>query len=135
MILLDTVVVSELRKRQPQPEVVSWLRAQRPDDLFVSVLTLGEIERGIVKVVDVDARSARALANWLDDLIALYADLVLPVTPRIVRRWGRLTASPGHDGTDLMIAATALCHGLSVATRTVGHFAQIGVSVVIPFAD
>lgn len=131
MILLDTVVLSELRKRKPHPSVIRWLRAQRPDELFVSVLTVSEIERSIAKVADPDF--ARALTRWLDDLIALYADRVLPVTPRIARRWGRLSAKLGHEGADLMIAATALCHGLTVATHNVGHFAPTGVSVIDPF--
>lgn len=133
MILLDTVVLSELRKRSPQPEVVGWLRAQRPDELFVSVLTVGEIERGIAKVAE--PVFARSLNRWLDDLLAFYGDRVLPVTPLIARRWGRLSSHLNHDGADLLIAATALCHGLTVATRNVRHFAPTGVSVVNPFAD
>lgn len=136
MILLDTVVLSELRKRNPHPSLIRWLRTQRPDELFVSVLTVGEIEHGIAQVAD--AGFARALTRWLDDLIALYADRVLPVTPLIARRWGRLSAKPGvdhmgHDGADLMIAATAICHGLTVATPNVRHFAPTGVSVIDPF--
>ena len=133
MILLDTVVLSELRKRRPRPEVVGWLRAQRPDELFVSVLTLGEIERGIARVSDL--AFARSLTRWLDDLLAFYADRVLPVTPKIARRWGRLSAQLNHDGADLMIAATALCHGLTVATRNERHFAPTGVPVINPFND
>lgn len=136
MILLDTVVLSELRKRKPHPSVIRWLRAQRPEELFVSVLTVGEIELGIGKVADPDF--ARSLTHWLDDLLALYADRVLPVTPLIARRWGRLSAKSGlhkvgDDGADLMIAATAICHGLTVATRNVRHFAPTGVSVIDPF--
>ena len=131
MILLDTVVVSELRKTRPNARVVDWLRRQRESEVFLSVVTIGEIERGISKVEDLDF--ARALAHWLEDLLRFYGDRVLPVTSDIARRWGRLSASLGHEGADLLIAATAAAHGLTVATRNVRHFAPTGVAVFDPF--
>lgn len=131
MILLDTVVLSELRKRNPSPGVSNWLRRQGDSELYLSVVSIGEIERGICKVADADF--ARSLTHWLEELLRLYADRVLPVTAPIARRWGKLSAELGHDGADLLIAATALCHGLTVASRNVRHFRPTGVAVINPF--
>ncbi len=133
MILLDTVVLSELRKRNPAPEVVNWLSGFRDSDLFLSVVSIGEIQRGIEKNREADPAFAESLTRWLEDLLRLYGDRVLPVTPAVSRRWGVLSAQAGHDGADLLIAATALTHGLKVATRNARHFAPTGVGVVNPF--
>lgn len=134
MFLLDTVVVSELRKRTPDAGVVNWALAQADASLFLSVVTLGEIERGIEKRRGDDAVFANALEVWLEGLTRAYADRILPVTPAIARRWGRLSARIGHDGADVLIAATALVHGMSVVTRNTGHFEPAGVGVVNPFS-
>ena len=133
MILLDTVVLSELRKSKPSPKVVTWLQKQRPDELFISVVSLGEIERGIVKARKTDAAFAQSLSTWLEDLVLLYNDRILAVSAPIARRWGRLSAGLGHDGADLLIAATALEHDLVVATRNERHFKPSGAGVLNPF--
>jgi hypothetical protein len=133
LILLDTVVLSELRKKNPSPQVVGWLSAFRDSDLFLSVVSLGEIERGIEKKRHDDPLFAAALIRWLEDLLRLYGDRVLPVTPAIARRWGILSAQYNNDGADLLIAATGLVHGLQVATRNMRHFEPLGVAVVNPF--
>ena len=133
MFLLDTVIVSEIRKKKPDAGVLRWLSKQKDDQLFLSVVTLGEIERGIEKRRKADPGFADELAAWLESLMRLYADRVLPVTPGIARRWGRLSAKLGHDGADLLIAATALSHDLAVATRNTAHFAPAGVTVINPF--
>ncbi len=132
MILLDTMVLSELRKRRPHPKVVVWLRSQAPTEVFISVVSLGEIERGIHRAAD--RVFAVELAVWLEALIRFYTDRILPVTPDIARRWGRLSAELGHDGADLLIAATAASHRLTVATRNLRHFKPAGVMLVDPFA-
>jgi hypothetical protein len=134
MFLLDTVIVSELRKKRPDAGVVRWISKQQDDLLYLSVVTLGEIERGIEKRRKVDTEFADELAAWLESLIRLYADRILPVTPRVARRWGRLSAQLGHDGADLLIAASALTHGLTVVTRNAGHFEPTGVSLINPFS-
>ena len=94
MILLDTVVVSELRKSRPNARVMAWMRGLRETDVFLSVVTIGEIERGIAKVRD--SEFALALTRWLEELLRFYGDRILPVTPDIARRWGRLSAEIGH---------------------------------------
>jgi predicted nucleic acid-binding protein len=135
MILLDTVVLSELRKSQPSAAVLEWLSSQRDSELFICVVSLGEIERGIEKKRSSDPGFATFLGRWLDDLVNLYGDRMLPITPVIARRWGSLSARMGNDSADLLIAATAITHGLKVATRNVRHFAPTGVEVINPFED
>jgi hypothetical protein len=135
MWLLDTVVLSELRKRTPDQGVLNWLSQQQDSSLFLSVVSLGEIERGIEKQRLVNAPFATELSQWLETLQTLYGERILPVTPPIARRWGALSAQLGNDGIDLLIAATAIGHGLAVVTRNTRHFEPTGVRVLNPFAD
>lgn len=133
MFLLDTVVLSELRKRQPDPNLLKWIERQRPSDLFISVVTIGEIERGIALQRSKAPQFAQSLAEWLDRVLALYADRILPFELRSAQRWGRLNADLGHQNADLLIAATALEQGLTVVTRNVAHFEPTGVPTLNPF--
>jgi toxin FitB len=133
MILLDTVVLSEIRKSRPSAKVMAWLQSQREDQLYISVISIGEIARGIEKARKADPEFAQALAQWLDTLQRLYADRILPITPPIAKLWGELSAKQGHDGADLLIAATAQVHRLAVATRNVKHFSPMQIEVVNPF--
>ncbi|MEK7737195.1 MAG: type II toxin-antitoxin system VapC family toxin [Pseudomonadota bacterium] len=134
MFLLDTVILSELRKKRPNAGVVRWISKQQDDQLHLSVVTLGEIEREIEKRRKADAEFADTLAAWLESLIRIYADRILPVTPSVARRWGCLSAQLGHEGADLLIAATALTYGLTVVTRNVSDFEPTGVNVINPFS-
>lgn len=133
MFLVDTVVLSNLRKRQRDPGVVAWFEQQRSADLFVSVVSIGEIERGIALQQHKDPGFAEALAAWLDMVLAVYGDRILPFGLQAARRWGRLSAAIGNDSADLMIAATALEHGLTVVTRNVAEFAPTEVPTLNPF--
>ncbi len=133
MYLLDTMVLSELRKRRRDTRVVAWFGSVSPDDLFLSVVTVGEIERGIERQRTANPDFAAALADWLDVTLRAYGDRVLPLTVGIARRWGRLAAETGNKGLDLAIAATALEHGIIVATRNVSDFAPTGVATLDPF--
>ena len=133
MILLDTVVLSELRKVRPHPGVIDFLKSQVADATFISAMTLGEIEAGIEKQRSHNAVFAAALAQWLETTEQQFAHCVLPVTPAIAKLWGRLCVQTGNKGIDNLIAATALCHNLTLVTRNVKHFAVTGVRVVNPF--
>ncbi len=134
MFLLDTVIISELRKKRPNAGVVRWVSKQQDDQLHLSVVTLGEIERGIEKRRKADTEFSDQLATWLESLMRLYADRILPITPSVARRWGCLSAQLGHEGADLLIAATALTHGLTVVTRNVSDFEPTGANVINPFS-
>ena len=134
MILLDTVVLSELRKARPHPGVIACLKSQQADATFISAMTLGEIEAGIQKQRGSNAVFAAALGQWLATIEQQFAHCVLPVTPAIAKLWGRLCVDTGNKGIDNLIAATALCHNLTLVTRNVKHFESTGVRVVNPFA-
>lgn len=133
MFLIDTDVLSALRKRQRNPHLVEWIARQRDVDLHLSAITLGEIERGIALEARVNPEFGKELTYWLDRLLDQYGDRVLPVDRNVTRRWGALSARIGNDGADLLIAATALEHGLTVVTRNVKHFKPTGVETLNPF--
>ena len=133
MYLLDTVVLSELRKRGRDTGVVTWIGSVTPSDLFISVVTIGEIELGIEKQRAADRKFAEELSRWLDVTLRAYGDRILSMDVGVARRWGRLAARIGNKGMDLAIAATALEHGLTVVTRNVSDFAPTGVATLDPF--
>jgi hypothetical protein len=132
--LVDTNIVSELRKgRAMDARVRAWDLATGDDDKFVSVLTLGEIRRGIERIRRRDVRQAHALDRWLRVLVRDYADRILPVDAEVADAWGRLDDRPTLPVIDALLAATALVHGLTLATRNVRDVARTGVATVNPF--
>src|ERR1700730_1090499 len=134
MFLTDTVTLSELRRRERDPMVVAWFERQRTTDLFLSVISIGEIERGIARQRTTDPGFADALAAWLDRVLSLYGERGVPFDLGTARRWGALSAALGNDSADLMIAATALDRGLTVVTRDASDFEPTGVAVLNPFS-
>ena len=132
MFLIDTDVLSALRRRERNPAIVRWVEGQRTADLHISVVTVGEIERGITQQQRHNPAFARDLAVWLDRVLAWYGNRILPIDAATARRWGQLSATLGNDSADLLIAAAALEHGLTVVTRNVRHFEPTGVSVLDP---
>ncbi|MDE2903535.1 MAG: type II toxin-antitoxin system VapC family toxin [Chloroflexota bacterium] len=133
MYLLDTNVVSALRRPDRHPAPAAWLRDQRPSDVYLSVVTVAEIEHGVARQMPQDPAFARELATWMERTLAGFADRLLGVDVPTARRWGRLSATLGHSGADLLIAATALEHGLTVVTRNTRHFHPTGAPVLNPF--
>ncbi len=134
MYLLDTNVVSALRRPDRYPAAISWLEAQHPSSVYLSVLTLGELERGIAQQMTRDPSFARDLAQWSQGIQVWFADRILPVDASTALRWGRLSASISSQDADLLIAATAMERGLTIVTRNVRHFEPTGVPVLNPFA-
>ena len=135
MILLDTMVLSELRKAKPNAGAVTYLRSQAPDTVFLSAMTIGEIEAGIEKQRSVVPEFAEELPHWLAQIELQFAQFILPVTPAIAKLWGRLCVQTGNKGIDNLIAATALVHNLLVVTRNVKDFEVVGVRVFDPFGE
>jgi predicted nucleic acid-binding protein len=134
--LLDTNVLSELRKRQPAAGVTRWIAATPPWQLHVSVLTLGEIERGIARIRGRgDHEQAVALEGWLRDLVPGFADRILPVTLSVASAWGGQQHEQPLPVIDGLIAATAKVNGLTVVTRNAKDFERSGVQVLNPFGD
>ena len=133
MYLLDTDVLSELRRSRRNRNVVAWIGDVTEVDLFLSAVTIGEIELGITRQRLLNPGFAQDLADWLDVTLRAYGERILPLTVGIARRWGRLAAQLGNKQLDLAIAATALEHGLIVVTRNVSDFEPTGVQVLNPF--
>jgi predicted nucleic acid-binding protein len=133
MYLLDTMVLSDLRKSRRDRKLVGWFEQVRPTDVYLSVVTIGEVEKGIAKQLRLDPVFAQRLAAWLDGVLRYYATRILAIDLSIARRWGRLSGAHGHAGADLLSAATAIEHGLAVVTRNVRHFEGTGVPLVNPF--
>jgi len=135
MILIDTDVLSALRRLERDANLEAWFKRQRESELFLSVVTIGEIERGIERQQAINPEFARALASWLDSVTTIYGERILPFDLATARRWGQLPARIGSNSPDLMIAATALEHGLTVATRNVSDFESTDVATIDPFGS
>jgi toxin FitB len=133
MYLLDTNVLSVLRRPDRAPEVVRWVARQNEADVYLSVLTLGEIERGIVQQESINQLFAADLRRWIDQTVMVFADRILPFDAGAARMWGKLSARLGNARTDVQIAATALVHGATVVTGDAA-FATMGVRVENPYA-
>lgn len=132
--LLDTNVVSELRRKSANPNVVAWLRQRPANTLYLSVLTLGEIRKGIIKLND--AARAQSLLDWLEmELPQFYAGRLLPVDAAVADRWGRLQVQAARTlpAIDSLIAATALEHDLVLVTRNEKDFEGLPVQVFNPW--
>ena len=132
MYLLDTNVVSELRRTRPHPAVLTWIADVPGDRLFLSAVTIGEIQAGIEITREQDSQKAEELETWLSRVMGSLG--VLPMDAPAFREWARLMHRKSDTlSEDTMIAATAIVHQLTVVTRNVRHFAQFGVNLLNPF--
>lgn len=136
MILLDTCVISELARPSPEPRVLAWLDSVNDDALRLSVLTLGEIKKGADLLED-GPRKVRVEA-WLGELRATFTERILPVDEAVAFRWGAISAASRRAGRpkpaiDSLLAATAVCHQLKLATRNVADFEGTGAVIVNPW--
>ena len=132
--LIDTNVLSELRKRQPDANVVAWLEERPRQSLHLSVLSLGEIRKGIESVADAAFR--QTLTDWLEtDLPTYFVGRLLGIDAPVADRWGRVQATAGRTlpVIDGLLAATALQHDLTLVTRNVKDFAGLGVPLIDPW--
>jgi predicted nucleic acid-binding protein len=134
MYLLDTNVVSELRRPKPHGGVIAWLADADDEELFLSAVTLGELQAGIERTRREDPEKASAIEAWVDQIADSHQ--VLPMDDRAFREWARLMAGrPDHLIEDAMIAATARVHHLTVVTRNERHFKSFGVPLLNPFTS
>lgn len=132
--LIDTNVLSELRKRQADANLVAWVQARPRESLYLSVLSLGEIRKGIEGVADAAFR--QTLTDWLEvELPKYFLGRVLGLDAQVADRWGRLQARAGRTlpVVDAMLAATALQHDLTLVTRNVKDFEGLGVTLINPW--
>lgn len=133
MLILDTNVLSAMRRPERAADVMRWFARQDESRLFLSVITLGEIERGIAMQERNNPAFAHDLRDWLTRTVTLFSDRLLNFGPAEAQIWGRLTAKIGHSGADLLIAATALAHDAMVVTRNVADFVPTGCKLENPF--
>jgi predicted nucleic acid-binding protein len=131
MYLVDTNVVSEARRGSP--EAVSWLRSVDPRSIHLSVITLGEIMRGIALKQRADPQTAAHLTEWLQKLRRDHAHRILPITDQIALEWGRVAALRPRGDADGLIAATAIVHDLIIVTRNLGDFDDTRASTLNPW--
>jgi toxin FitB len=133
--LLDTNVVSEVRKPSPHPHVERWLSSVPGYELFISVLVVGEIRQGIERLRSRDPRQAAVFEAWLAVLRREYRDRIVPITADISEEWGRLNSSRPLPVIDGLMAATAIVHDLTLVTRNIADVSATAARVVNPFQD
>jgi len=130
--LLDTNIISEIHKPKPHGAVVEWFEGLRDEQIFLSAVTLGELQEGIERTRRQDATKASAIEAWVDELEK--SSTVLPMDGRSFREMARMMVGKQEDlFYDVMIAATARLHGLTVATRNEKDFRHLGVEIINPF--
>ncbi|MBI5651080.1 MAG: type II toxin-antitoxin system VapC family toxin [Chloroflexi bacterium] len=135
--LLDTCVISELVAKRSNPRVVAWVDRIEEPRLYLSVITIGEIRKGIEKLAD--SRRKTILRAWLDDqLLVRFSERILPLDIQTLLEWGRLAARLESKGKpmsalDSLIAASALARGLALVTRNENDFQDVGVTIINPW--
>jgi hypothetical protein len=132
--LIDTNIISEIRKRDRcDLNVAAWYASLDDEALYLSVLVLGEIRRGVERVRPSDPVQARALEAWLTQVIKLFGDRILPIDQAVADAWGRMGAARPLSAIDALLAATAKVNGMTLVTRNAAHVAGLGVGVLNPF--
>jgi toxin FitB len=131
MYLLDTNIISELRRPGPHAGLIAWLSGIAPDQVFISAITLGELQAAVEKVRQQDPGRAEIIESWIDSVAVSHN--VLPMDGDAFRRWARLMhAKPADLIADAMIGATAAAHNLTVVTRNLRDFERLGVPAFDP---
>lgn len=135
MFVLDTNVISELRRpARADPHLLAWASATPTSRLFLSAITLLEIEMGVLRVARRDHAQGRLLRAWIDDqILPTFEDRILAIDAAVARRCAQLHVPDPRSERDALIAATALVHGMTVVTRKVADFAPMGVALLNPW--
>lgn len=133
--LIDTNIISEIRKAEScNPCVAAWYESIADESVYLSVLVLGEIRKGIERARSKNPNQAGALEKWLATVCRSFAERILPIDQAVADEWGRMSAKRPVSTIDALLAATAKVHGMTLATRNVDDVADLGAEVVNPFA-
>ena len=134
--LLDTNVLSEVKKGdRATPSVLSWYRTTLTEEMFISVMVVGEVRRGVELLRRADVAAAYLLERWLNELLETFLGRTLPVTAEIADRWGSLSPTQRLPVADGLMAATALVHDLTLVTRNTRDFERSGARLLNPFQE
>ncbi|MGB7097267.1 MAG: type II toxin-antitoxin system VapC family toxin [Xanthobacteraceae bacterium] len=132
--LIDTNIISEVRKgAQCDPNVAAWFASIADAEIYLSVLVLGEIRKGIERARRSDPQRASILEDWLDAVRRSFADRVLPIDQQVADEWGRMSGKRSVPTIDALLAATAKIHGMTLATRNLSDVADLGADIINPF--
>ncbi len=132
--LIDTNIISEVRRGERcDRHVAAWFASINDDDIYLSVLVLGEIRKGIERARRTDAAQARAFEKWLSTIKESYGERILPIDQMVADEWGSMSAIRPLPSVDALLAATAKIHGMTLATRNVADVAGLGADVMDPF--
>ncbi|MBT9139313.1 MAG: Toxin FitB [Syntrophomonadaceae bacterium] len=134
--LLDTCVISELVKLAPNPKIIEWLNQEPSESLFLSVITIGEVRKGLTRLPD--SKRKERLSGWLNTLLEDYAERILPIDLKVAENWGFIQGNAEKAGTpmssiDSLIAATSYTHNLILATRNESDFIPGNIPIINPW--
>ena len=133
--LLDTNVISETRKTRMDSNVLAFLSQTDPDRLYISVLSLGELRKGVEIKQKTDPDAATVLTDWVDGLERMFTDRIIPIDGTIANLWGKLSADRSRPVIDTLIAATAMTHNLVLVSRNLKDLQGIPVPVLDPWTE
>lgn len=134
--LLDTNVVSEFRKgSRGNPHVLTWIASVAGRELYLSVITIGELTRGAERLRGRDEVGAATIARWVRSVAEGFSERILPISRPVAEEWGRITAARSLPQVDALLAATARVHSLTLVTRNVRDLAPAGVHCLNPFVE
>ncbi len=131
--LLDTNIISELRKKQPNENVALWFNQIHPSQLYLSALTIAEIRAGALKKAKTDKKSGGLLVRWVDNLVTEYQEQILTIDLDVSEEWTRLLNIDGTNAIDSLIAAQAISMNLVLVTRNIKHFKMFDIKLLNPF--
>jgi predicted nucleic acid-binding protein len=132
--LIDTNIISEVRKgAKCDRNVAAWYESIADADIYLSVLVLGEIRKGVERARPNDPAQARALEKWLTDVIKSFAERILPIDQAVADEWGRMSAERPLSTIDALLAATAKMHGMTLVTRNIADVIDLGTDLLNPF--
>ncbi len=131
--LLDTNIISELRKQNPNKQVIDWLANIHPNQLYLSCLTIGEIKVGILKLAKKDKKASLSLMKWLNSLIIDYAKQIVGINLETCEVWAELISIDSSNAIDSLIAAQAKQENMVMVTRNIKHYSMFGIELLNPF--